>query len=602
MSSNREPVQIVEIDVDYCSRTYGTAPCTAILGTTGVRKCFNTFFTCQDKANYNGNLLDTSTALNYKTLRFSGPRVNFPLGIGTYFPVLTDVSAISSTVNIAGSDESLSAFGRRATVSVTMVDFITNDKYFDKYQTGRVDGTAQTDEGGYNPNDRGTFFTKFKSRIPYYVGRPLRVIDGYIEGGSLVNTRTRNYIITNMTGPDSNGKVTFEAKDILSLADNNKSVAPAAARGNLVANISGSDTSLTLQPSGIGDLEYAASGYAVIGSEIVTFTRSADVVTLTARGLKGTVATNHSALDTFQQAFNVEAMRIDDLLYELLVTYAKIPASYIDTAAWEDEITTWMSSLLLDTIITKPIGINTLIGELAVLGISVWWDDVNQKIGLKANRPLFNDTAYSLTDRNNIKAIEQQDLDQYRLTQIHFYSVQQDPTKDVSSKDNYNRLVVTVDTPSESKQAYGDTKVREVFCRWVNNGADSVIGILSRRLLNRFNTSPKTYSIVLDAKDRSIALADVVNVNSRIIADDTGNPISTDLQVIKLVESKFGHEVEVTAQIYNYLGRYARVMSNSAHDYGSATDLEKSKGGYITGGTYTSPSDFADGTSPYQMI
>lgn len=602
MSSNREPVQIVEIDVDYCSHTYGTAPCAAVLGTTGVRKCFNTFSTCQSKANYDGNTLDTTLTLHYKTLRFAGPRVNFPLGIGVYFPVLTDVSAISSTVNIAGSDESLSAFGRRATVTVSMNDFINNDVYFDKYQTGRVNGTAQTDEGGYNPNDRGTFFTKLKARIPYYIGRPLRIIDGYIENGALVNTRTRNYIITNMNGPDSSGKVSFEAKDVLSLADNKKAVAPAAARGNLIADIDSVATTLTLQPAGIGDLEYSASGYAVIGSEIVSFTRSADVVTLTGRALKGSVVSDHSALDTFQEVLNVENMRIDDLLYMLLVTYAKIPSSYIDTAVWEEEITTWMSTTLLDTVVTKPTGVNTLVGELAVLGICVWWDDVNQKIGLKVNRPLFNDVPYSLSDRSNIKAIEEEDLDQYRLTQIHFYSVQEDPTKDVSSKENYNRLLVTVDPNAESKKAYGDTIVREIFCRWLNRGADSIVGILSRRLLNRFNTSPKTYKIVLDAKDRSIALADVVELSTRLIADDTGNPVDTNLQVIKLIESKFGHEVEVTAQAYQYTGRYARVMLNTAHNYGSATTLEKEKGGYITAGTYASPSDFADGTGPYLMI
>ena len=110
------------------------------------------------------------------------------------------------------------------------------------------------------------------------------------------------------------------------------------------------------------------------------------------------------------------------------------------------------------------------------------------------------------------------------------------------------------------------------------------------------------YKILLDAKDRTLALADVVTVNSRVVTDDTGNATDTTLQITKLVESNYGHEVEVTAQAYQYTGRYARVMANGANDYPSATDLEKSKGGYIAGGTYTSPTDFADGTTPYLMI
>lgn len=599
MSSNREPIQIVEIDLDYCTRTYGTSPCLAVLGTTGVRKCFNTFATCQYKSAYDGNTLDTTTTINTKTYRFAGPRVNFPLGIGTYFPVLTGVSAISSTVNIAGSDESLSAFGRRATVKVDMVDFPTNDVYSDKYQSQRISGTAQTDEGGYDPKDRGSFFSKLRSRNPYYAGRPLRIIDGYIENGAIVGARTRNYILTNMTGPDSDGRVSFEAKDVLSLADNKKAVAPKASRGTLLANITNTDTTLTLTPTSVGS-EYATSGYATIGSEVVTFTRSGDVITLTGRGIEGTTISSHNAGDSFQQALAYSQARIDDVIKDLLVTYAGINSAYINTTAWATEITDWMSSVYLDTIITKPEGVNNLVGELAVLGISIWWDDVNQTIGLKANRPLFNDTAYDLSDRNNIKEIEQEDLDQYRLTQIHFYSVQTDPTKSVTAKENYDRLTVTIDSESESKKAYGDTRVREVFCRWLNMGADSIVGLLSIRLLNRFNTAPKTYTITLDAKDRSIGLTDVVAVSSRAVTDETGNPVTTNLQVIKLTESKFGHEVEVTAQAYDYAGRFARVMANTANNYGSATALEKSKGGYIVDG---STLVFAsDNSSPYVVI
>lgn len=603
MSNNREPVQIVEIDMDYCSLTYGVGLCTAVLQTslafgTGSKKCFNTFATCQAKSAYTGNTLDLTSTINKLTLKFATPRVNFPKGIGIYFPVLQDVSAISSTVNIAGSDESLSAFGRRATVSVTLADFPYNDRLVDKYQTERVSGAAQYPATGYDPANNGTFFTKLRNRSPYYIGRPLRIIDGYMDDGTLSNTRTRSFIITNMVGPDNSGRVTFEAKDILALADNVKAVAPSASRGTLSANMLIGASSFTLSPTSVGS-EYAASGYGVIGSEVVSYTRSGDVVTLTGRGLYGTVAAAHTLGDSFQQALAYTHARVDDVIYDLLVNYAKIPSSYINTTAWETEITDWMSSVYLDTIITSPTGVNTLIGELAVLGISIWWDSVNETIGLKANRPLYNDTAYSLSDRDNIKEIEQQDLDQYRLTQIHFYSVQADPTKGITSKDNYNRLTVTIDSDAESKKAYGDTRIREVFCRWLNLGADSTTTLLSIRLLNRFNSAPKTYRIVLDAKDRGIGLADVVQVTSRVVTDDTGTPITTTLQVIKLMEAKYGHEVEITAQAYDYAGRFARVMANTANNYGSATDLEKSKGGYIVD---SSTLVFASDNSPPYVV
>jgi len=417
----------------------------------------------------------------------------------------------------------------------------------------------------------------------------------------LSGTRTRSFIITNMKYSSADGTCTFEAKDILALADDTKAVAPIAARGNLVSDIDVGSTTLTLQPASVGS-EYPSSGYAVIGSEVVKYTRSGDVVTLTQRGARKTVATEHSALDTFQQVVDYEHARIDDVIYDLFVNYAKIPTSYIDFPAWQDEITTWMSSVYIDTTITSPTGVKTLIGELAVLGISIWWDDVNQKIGLKANRPVFDDVLTSITERNNIKDIELEDQDQYRLTQIHFYSVQTDPTKSVTEKSNYNRRVVTVDPLAESALQYGDTRIREIFCRWLNVGADSITAILSRRLLKRFNTAPTVYTITLDAKDRGLGLTDVISLNSRAKEDDTGKPVDTQLQIIKIVESNYGHEIEITAQAYQYEGKYARVAPNTMPNYPSATTNQKAKYGFICGGDYTTPLNFADGSEPYKMV
>ena len=58
----RQPFQYVEIDLDYCANTAGVAPCTA--SQTGDAKCFNTYATCNDTANFN---------LTTKTYRFCSP-------------------------------------------------------------------------------------------------------------------------------------------------------------------------------------------------------------------------------------------------------------------------------------------------------------------------------------------------------------------------------------------------------------------------------------------------------------------------------------------------------------------------------------------------
>lgn len=588
--SDRQPVQIVEIDIDYCSLTYGTGACTAVLGTTGVRKCYNTFKTCQATAAFDKVPL---------TLRFANTRSDFPKG-QTYFPVLQKVTAFSSSVNIAGSNPKLGDLGKRAKVTASLVDFPYHDRYTDKYQAGRVDGTAQTDEGGYDPMDRGTFFTKLKNRFPYYAGRPMRVIDGYISNGQLVDTQTRHFIVTDINGPDSNGRVSIEGKDVLTLADKKSSLAPRPSRGTLSADITNVATSLTLAPSGIG-AEYPTSGYAVIGSEIVTYTRSGDVVTLTARGVNGSEADSHSADDTFQEAINYEDEFLDDVIYDLFVNYAGIPASYIDTTAWYNEVQRWGPTKKIFTTITEPTGVADLVGELAVIGVSIWWDDVNQKIGLRITKPpeLF-EVLPEFTDDANIKEISQVDRDEDRLTQIHFYTVQADPTQGVKEKSNYNRIRATIDTVAEQENAYNDTRVREIFFRWFNTGNDTQVRLASLRLLQRLRNAPKSYTILLDAKDRdNTDLTDVIRVTSRIVTDETGNPTPKLLQVTQRVEKASGHEVQITAQSYEYDGKYGFIMENTANVYGSATELEKESGAYIVDGTTLV---FPDGADPYVII
>lgn len=590
--SNREPIQIVEIDIDYCSLTYGTAPCTASLSSSNTNKCFNTYATCQVKPVF---------AKTTKTLKFVNNRVNLPKGLNAY-PCLEErgVTAFSSTVNIAGSDARLGAFGRRATVSVKLKDFVSDDIGIDKYQVERASGAAQFSGIGYNPVEKGTFFTKLKARFPYYAGRPLRIIDGYVDGGVISDTQTRHFIITNIIGPDNQGNVEIEGKDILALADDKKAVAPKPSRGKLGANVTAAVGQVfSLTPTGIGS-EYPASGWATIGSEIVSFTRTGDSITLSGRGLYGTVAATHNLGDSFQEALNIQAARIDDTIYDLLVNYANVPASFCPIVAeWEPEVTKWLSALELDTVITKPTGVSQLIGELAVLGVSVWWDEVNQKIKLLANHPVQDALITPLSDRNDIKAIDQEDRDEDRITQVHFYSKQSDPTKSHTDKSNYDQINVLIDTDAEGPNAYNDTKFNEVFCRWLNNGADAIVRTLALRLLKRFNTPPKLYTILLDAKDRDIGLADVIELDSRIVTDQTGNTVKTLLQVIKTTQKRQGHEVEIVAQAFQYNGKYGVIMVNTAPVYSLASTAEKQNGAWFVDETTLV---FPDGAAPYAFI
>ncbi|AWB48883.1 hypothetical protein HYN69_10550 [Gemmobacter aquarius] len=462
-----------------------------------------------------------------------------------------------------------------------------------------MSGAAQFGGVGYDPATRGTFFGKLRARWPYYAGRALRVVQGELEGGALVNTRTRNFILTEMTGSEDGRTWTFEAKDILALADDEKAVCPKPSRGALAAGITDVATTLTLTPAGEGAASYPASGRAVIGSELVSYTRSGDVLTLTGRGLSGTKAAAHSAGDAVQQTFSPVAMRIDDALEILLRDYAGVPTAYIPKAKWVAEITRWMPQVLLTTDVCSPTGVAKLIAELSILGIAVWWDDVAQEIGLRATRPVDGESVKLLSDAANIKAITFEDREKDRITEVMFFSVQLDPTKAANSTDNYARVTLTPDLEAKGVNAFNDTKIRKVYCRWLNQGADAVITVISKRVLNRFAKQPIRARVHLDQKDGAISLVDVLEVQTGAFQDATGASGNRRMQAIGIADLVPGHEIEVTAQDFDFNSKYGYATENTRPAYTLSTPAQKLRGMYACDNTTLKMSN---GDEPYRAI
>lgn len=161
----------IEIDIDYCSLVYGTSPCTAAIGATGTKKCFNTPATCQDEANF-----DLAPVM----LRF-GMQSTYLAESGIDCIPSMDSVSISPAVVSLGKD-----LGTRATITANFSDHRWSDAAigFDKYTADRA----------YDPFHQGTFWGKFRARQPYLIGRPFRVIRGLL-GQSLAEMETRHYII-----------------------------------------------------------------------------------------------------------------------------------------------------------------------------------------------------------------------------------------------------------------------------------------------------------------------------------------------------------------------------------------------------------------------
>lgn len=534
LTTGREPIVLVQIDQDFCGNVYGVAPCTA----AGLNKCFNTRKTCQDPDNYVKDTL---------TLTFAEPSPNLPRD-ANIIPSLVNTSTAPTTINPSNSNRNISPLGARAVANVSFRDHPHSDLLVDPY----------LDERAYNPLDKSTFWAKWLVRNPYYQNRPLRIYEGY-QGQDISAMRVRHYLIDALNGPDSAGRVSITAKDPLNLADREKAQVPAASQGKLLEDITNSATQIDIREAVLTD--YDAAGTVRIGDELMTYTTRALVgvnVRLSGivRGTDGSTAEEHKAEANVQLCVRYTNANSWDVIYDLLTEYAKIPASFIDKAAWDIEGNEFLIGFEVSAVLSRPVGVSSVLNELfdQVLAY-IWWDERSQEIKFRSVRALQN--AGIVNDQINILA------DSFTLTtdprqrfsQIWIYWNQRNAALDTDNETNYDQLRVRADLEAEQPDLYGESRIRKVFARWIQSDAQAIN--LSVRLLALSVDNPKKLRIRVDAKDRSYWTADVLGVQHRSLVDQFGDPTTERYQILSAEEIEPGEVVEYHLQ--SFAIRVARV-------------------------------------------
>jgi hypothetical protein len=500
-----------------------TPPTTSDNAPTGTRKCFNTAVTCQDRLNFNNVPA---------TLRFAVPTADLPASIDC-IPNIKQIDFDPATISL-GQD-----LGQRATLTVSFDDHKHSDTGpgFDKYLSTRT----------YDPYKQGTFWGKFRARQPFLRGNKIRWITGNTDQ-ALSAMETRNYIIDSFTGPDNDGVFQIIAKDILKLTDGDRSVAPNLSNGFLTASITNVQTTMTVSPTGVG-AQYPASGYVNIGgSEIVSFTRSGDNFTIV-RAQLGTPANSHSGQDRVQLCIRYSAQSPDLIIKDLLTTYAGVPSAYIPSTAWATEIAAHLNRVYTATI-ANPTSVNDLISELCEqAGLSVWWDDRNQQIGLLVLRGLI----YSnyLFDENStiadtLKIEEQPDK---RLSQVHTYFGQINPLTSLTDSANYRSSSFIIDAQSEAD--YGSPALKEIFSRWIPALGRTIADRLGAILIGRFKDPPRKISLaVMRNSTPEILLAGGYQAGGWPMQDETGARETANVQVTRLKPNADTIDIELEEVLF----------------------------------------------------
>lgn len=502
----------VEIDLKQCTLTYGTAPCAAALGVTGASKCYNSPKTCQDTENFDAGTL---------TVRFAKPTDYLPDDI----ECIPNIASVSVRPQIIHPGESM---GERESITVSFDDHLHSDAGIDKYLTDRPFDTYNT----------GTFWSKFKARWPFIQGRELRLIRG-VEGDAFEGMEVRHYVIESTTGPDANGSFTITAKDILKLLDGKKAKAPLASEGRLAAAITASDTELTLEPAGIGDLKYPAAGVASINEEVVRFTRSGDTVTLTERGINGATVlsgatsvnlkiTPHDEGETFQLGIEYDGEDAADILNDLISNYTEVDAAtYIDLPAWKLETETYIGRLF-SAIIAKPTDVRDLVNELInSVGLVMYSDIINKRIVLLALRQFsaLSEINDDVMIKGSLKIKEQQEK---RVSQAWLYYGMRDPLEDLEERKNYKSILATAFSDSVAALEERPESIREVFSRWITVFNRPAADAANDMIVRRYGNAPRLFSFQLPLEVVPV-LASSAQLSSRSLQDAQGFTESPEL-------------------------------------------------------------------------
>jgi hypothetical protein len=526
----REPLQVVEIIQPLCSRTFGVAPCNAV-----GEKCFNTDVTCKFIT-----ALDLTDQIAMRFVAPAGNRPNGPdagvliteagdpitteaddtiitEGDATPFdpsqaiPALLGVDTAPTVLNVAGGDDDMSPLGIRAVANVAIKDFPFNDVGFDPYLSDRT----------YDPLTRGSFWTKWLARNPFHVGYIMNIYDGYF-GQSLSQMIKREYSIEKIDASRSQVRIT--AKDILRLVTDNAVTAPRLSPGALTADINNSVTTLTVAGAVLAD--YPASGFIRINNEVIQYTGRAlsgsniDFTGLT-RGALNTTAAAHRQFDRVQRVLRYVNTPYTDIIYDLLTVWGGIPTRYINKSDWDAEYANFRLLYTFTGNITDPVPVQELVGELTQQGLSyLWWDERVQRIRLRAERPV--PAPIEIGEQGDIVAdsFVIQEVPKDRASQVYVYYGLRNPVLNPRDKFSYANGEVVID--AEAERQYGETKVKEIFCRWINTSV--IASALANSYILRFRNVRKHVTFTLTAKDiDNLWTGDVAQISHFLYVNPDGS-------------------------------------------------------------------------------
>jgi hypothetical protein len=544
------------LTLDLCARTYGVAPCTAA-GAAGS-ECYNTFHTCQDRANFSRTT---------KEYRFTTHEAPLPFSDNER-PYIKSVKYLPTEIK-----DEITVKGR---VTLEMTDEPDTDVGIDPYVATRS-------------SFQGTFWKKLMARNPNYRGRPLKIYDGFVgmtEAEFLADGKTFSGIVDNIM--QGKGTVQIEAADLLRTLD--KVEIPAKLNIELATDVSIGQTSLTLAGVDVAGMD-SPTGYVRIGDEIIYYgaiDTTIKIISSCVRAQFGTTAEVHLADKTVQPVKVYAADNPFDTMQAIL-TDAGIPAGDIAAAAFTVE-KDFVTDLNVEAIISEPTKASELYYELVDLLECKTWVSEAQKITISRNLPNPPTRAYtSLTDDANIIA-DSCDVDLNQKSLITRCSIYWDRDVIGAADDiaSYNRLTVFVDTDAEGVNEYNEVAEKVIMSRWLRHlttGSTEeeqdvwITEIAGRKVWQHRDPQP-ILTLDVEIQNSGLLTGQFAEISTDEIQDISGNDIvAENFQVVK----RDRKNNLITLKCLRLTDRrVCYITPDGAPDFTTATAAQKEIYGYTT--------------------
>lgn len=550
------PVTIVKLSVPTCQNTFGTSPCTAT-ASAGM-ECFNGFSNCQDTENYTAGTKDyyfTHSDTEQEALDI----------VSEVMPSLKSISSVPTTLNIAGADSSLTGLGSRARLTLTFQDAPYQDLFTDPY----------VDTRDYDPQEQGTYWTKFLVRNPFMVNTEIKVYSGN-AGDDIDDMEVQTYFWISNTYPTEAGIFTITGKDVLAYLEASASQIPALSSGELYEDIGADDDSLVV--FGHDDGDYNASGTVRLNDEIMTYTGTTDTTEglqldgLT-RGADNTTASDHSAEATVQRCVRFDQSTIYGAVEAILSEdyEGNIPNTYLDVSQWEEEINVNIPSYWVSEVISEPTPAATLISQISEQTLTyIWWEEREGKVKMRAVRG-YSEEPDTLTEDSNIMAgFSITPLPDQRITQLWYYYSQEDQSVSDDEVSNYLRAYIKIDADKELGNQFNGSRTRTIQANWIKRTIFA--RDVSSRYMLRYSNTPRTATWSSDIKDRDYGVGDVIYIDHRLDVDQFGAKANSVWLITSYEVLARQGIVRYTAHDITAYGRNYYIMESGSPDYDPSED------------------------------